>query len=290
MIHHERALAAQLVPERECRTDRAACIAGRRLNVDAPKRRYSPHLAVGDRVHRAAARKRQIRRTVSRLQPFGADERTPPHTSPALSGRCRDAGPQADRLACGVAREVPRAPARTGRRTPARRHPTDTRSARSMVAKILEVELEGAVGQERHDLAHGIEVRRLAIRRKPHHLVFVAIMGKAEILRQRLVEDAERMRKIHAAVLPRDRSPLPDAPSRTGEIAEAVDRNDHGLLERRHVKGRGQMREVMLDSVERSAEALAWKALASRSGIPARLRRLRKRARTSPGSGRWLSK
>ena len=62
------ALAAELVPEREGRADRAACIAGRRLNVDTPKRRDPPHLAIGNRVHGATARKRQVRRTVSLLR------------------------------------------------------------------------------------------------------------------------------------------------------------------------------------------------------------------------------
>ena len=68
MIHHERAFAAQLMPERKCRTNSAARISGRGLNVHAAKRRYPPHLAVGDRIHRAAARKRQVRRAVSFLR------------------------------------------------------------------------------------------------------------------------------------------------------------------------------------------------------------------------------
>ena len=68
VIHDETSLAAELMPEREGRADRAACISGRRLNVDAAKRRYPPHLAIGDRVHGAAARKRQVRRTVSLLR------------------------------------------------------------------------------------------------------------------------------------------------------------------------------------------------------------------------------
>ena len=68
MIHDEGAFAAELVPECEGGADGAACIAGRRLHIDASKRRHSPYLAIGDRVHGAAARERQVRRTVSLLQ------------------------------------------------------------------------------------------------------------------------------------------------------------------------------------------------------------------------------
>ena len=55
-----------------------------------------------------------------------------------------------------------------------------------------------------------------------------------------------------------------DAPGRAGEIAEAVDRDDDRLLERRNVEGRGQMREMMLDPMH-----LAMKALARESSLPA---------------------
>ena len=60
VVHHERPLAAELVPDREGRADRAARIARGRLHIDALERGHSPHLAVGDRVHGAAARKREI--------------------------------------------------------------------------------------------------------------------------------------------------------------------------------------------------------------------------------------
>ena len=109
-----------------------------------------------------------------------------------------------------------------------------------------------------NELAHGIEVGSLTVWSEPHHLVLVAIVRKAEILRQRLVEYAERMRKIHPRAAERF-APARQAPRRAGEIAKTVDRYGHGLLEGRHVKGRGQMREVMLDPVKRGAEALARK-------------------------------
>ena len=68
MVHHERPGATQLVPERERRPDRAARIACCRLHIDPPERRHPPHLAVGDRVHGAAAGERQIGQPVALLQ------------------------------------------------------------------------------------------------------------------------------------------------------------------------------------------------------------------------------
>ena len=103
MVHHERALAAELVPDRECRADRAARIAGRRLNVDPSKWRHPPHLAVGDGVHRTAAGQREIGQSGTLLQTCREDERTPPRTSPGPSERCRDADPRADRSVAAAA-------------------------------------------------------------------------------------------------------------------------------------------------------------------------------------------
>ena len=65
--------------------------------------------------------------------------------------------------------------------------------------------------------------------------------------------------------------PLPDTPGRAREIAEAVDRDDDRLLEGRHVKGGGQMREMMLDLVERRRESAGPESLApADSGISSR--------------------
>src|SRR5438067_4594231 len=68
MVHHEAPLAAELVPDCKGRADGAARVAGRGLYVDAPERRHSPHLAVGDRVHRAAAGQRKIGQSAALLQ------------------------------------------------------------------------------------------------------------------------------------------------------------------------------------------------------------------------------
>ena len=88
-----------LCQTREGRADRAAGIARRRLHVDAPERRHPPDLAVGDRVHGAAAGEREIGRARGARAARRADGRTPPRTSPAPSGRCRGGAPRAARPA-----------------------------------------------------------------------------------------------------------------------------------------------------------------------------------------------
>ena len=156
-----------------------------------------------------------------------------------------------------------------------------------VMAEIVEIELERAIGHQTNDLAHGVQIDRPAIGREAHHLVFVAVVRKAEILGQRLIEDAERMREVHAAV-DRERAPSPHAPGCAGEVAEAVDRNDDRLIEGRHVKGGGKMREMMFDIVERAPKACPGMALAKSSGMPSRLRRFLSRSSTSAIFGRWV--
>src|SRR5450830_1642086 len=95
-----------------------------------------------------------------------------------------------------------------------------------------------------HDLPHLAYEARLAIGRKAHHLVFVAVARKAEILRQRLIEDTERMRKIDL-VLGLDAAAAADTPGGAGKIAEAVHRHRHRIIERRNEKSRPQMGKVM---------------------------------------------
>ena len=58
----------------------------------------------------------------------------------------------------------------------------------------------------------------------------------------------ERMREGNGAAHV-DVVALPDAPHHAAEIAEAVDRDDRGLLERRGEEGAGQMRAMVLDEV-----------------------------------------
>src|SRR5580704_12036856 len=88
----------------------------------------------------------------------------------------------------------------------------------------------------------------LAISREAHHLIFVAELGKTKELRERGVEDAQRVREG-------DRSSYlylivhPHSPHYAAEITETVDGDDCGLLKRRSEERAGKMRPVMLDKM-----------------------------------------
>ena len=142
VIHDEGTRAAKLMPERKCRADRTAGVAGRRLHVDASKRRYSPDLAVGDRVHGAAAGEREIGRAGSAvcsvldqmeecLLVHGL-HRAGDVAMPILERRRRDDG---------AVPEAPRARARTDRQIPASPPSIDRRSCLRVMAEIVEIEL-----------------------------------------------------------------------------------------------------------------------------------------------------
>ena len=217
----------------------------------------SQHLAVGDRVHGAAAGEREARRRRSARAARPADGRRPPRTSPAPSARCRDAAPRA--ASSGRARgpeQLLQRVASTARRPAGVPSFHWYATLLAVMAEVAQVELEGAVVLELHDLPHRVDEARLAVGREPHHLVLVAVVREAEILRQRLVEDAERMREVDAAVDREMRRPRPTPQRALREVAEAVDRDADRLVEGRDEEGRGQMREVMLDGVHGAAERL----------------------------------
>ena len=69
MIHDKRPGAAELVPEREGRADRAAGIPRSRLHVDPPERRHPPYFAVRNRIHGAAAGEREVVEPIALMQP-----------------------------------------------------------------------------------------------------------------------------------------------------------------------------------------------------------------------------
>ena len=81
-----------------------------------------------------------------------------------------------------------------------------------VVAEVGEVQFEAAVANEFHDAAHLRQEAWRSVGRQPHHFVFVAVMRKAEILRDRLIENAERMREQRPALDVDGRaSPTPQA-------------------------------------------------------------------------------
>jgi hypothetical protein len=99
-----------------------------------------------------------------------------------------------------------------------------------VVTEVGEVEFVAAIGLQAHDFAHGVHELWLSVRGKPHNLVLVAVVRKAQILRQRLVEDAKRMGEENLTVDP-DVLAVTDSPSGASEISETINRNDYRLIE-----------------------------------------------------------
>src|SRR5215475_6901317 len=117
-----------------------------------------------------------------------------------------------------------------------------------MMNEIVQPQIEArlSVLPEQHDLAEFVLELRLAVRSEPHHLVLVAVFPKAQVLRDRRVEETERVREG-------DRSGNRQflvtayAPHRAGEISQSVDRQQRRLVETGDEKRTGQMRLVMFD-------------------------------------------
>ena len=124
--------------------------------------------------------------------------------------------------------------------------------ALAVVEEVLEAEPE-EVAVEADDVAHHVEVARLAVGGEAHDLALVAPRAEAQVLRDRRVGHAQRVRVEHA------REDLHVGPAavgehRAGEVPEAVDREDRRLLEGRDEERAGEMGAVVLDVVELRAQ------------------------------------
>ena len=176
--------------------ERGAVVAGRRLDEDVAEAGLLADLAVGDAVHRAAAGEAEARAAGGLLH-------VPEHVERRVLERDLQRG--GDRLVLRLERLV--APARrTEQRFELRREDRADRRLAVLprhlhafrpVPEVRQVQLEAAVVlqlDERLDLA---DVARLAVRREAHHLELVAVVGKAEVLRDGEVEQAERVGEEH---------------------------------------------------------------------------------------------
>src|SRR5258707_4075 len=103
------------------------------------------------------------------------------------------------------------------------------------MTEIGEVESEVSVRTNRQNFTHLGHTAGGAVSCQPHDLVFVPVVEKAEILRQRLVEDAQRVWEKYP-VGDLDFRFAPDTPGGAREITGAIDRHHRGFLKRRHVK------------------------------------------------------
>jgi hypothetical protein len=89
-----------------------------------------------------------------------------------------------------------------------------------------------------------IDVSRLAVWRESHELVLAAVDRESAVVRERRIEQPERVRKVQL-VEQRDAIALPRADARRRPLAHAVECENRGLLERRWKKRAGRVRFVV---------------------------------------------
>ncbi len=231
--------------------ERRPVVARGRLNEDLAKGRLLADLAVGDAVHRAAASEAEAGAARGFL-----------HVAQHVERRVLERGLQrrSDRFVLGVERLV--VPARRPeQRLQLRREDRAERRlailpghlhALGPVPEVREVQLEAAFIfqlNQRRDFPY---VPRFAVGSQAHHLELVAVVGKAEVLRDGQVEEAKRMGKEDVPVDGQARA-CDAPPRRADEVAEAIDGADRGFVEGRHEGGARQVSRVMLDEAGTAA-------------------------------------
>ena len=177
-------LALELVIGRKRRADRAAGIAGRRLNPDVVELAVAQHLAVGDAIQRHAAGKAQIARAglgreAARQPQHGLLEHRLDRGRDIHVERRQQLVRRAHRLAEQLGEPL------VGHGQP------------GAIVEIGHVEPERAVRLEIDQIVENeLCVFRLAIGREPHHLVFAGVDLEAGVIGERRIEQPERMGKV----------------------------------------------------------------------------------------------
>jgi hypothetical protein len=244
-MHQPRRLAELLVPHGQRCPKRRAVVARRRLDVDLLERRLRPNLAVRDAVHRAPACQAEPVMRHARMGPAQDME------GGLLEARLQRGGEifvvRGDRIL-----RPPGRPEQLLER--GRPHVADDRRALvplhqhllGPVPEVLQRQRKAAARRERHEAREAIGVTGGAVRRQPHDLVLVAVVREAQVLRERQVEQAERVREEHAVTHVERRAPsVPDR--RADEVAKPVDRADRRLVEPARVERTGEVCGMVLD-------------------------------------------
>src|SRR5678815_2045066 len=91
-------------------------------------------------------------------------------------------------------------------------------------------QFEFSPGLERHKLAQLVDEFRCAVGRETHHLEFVAIVRKAQVLSDCSIYNTERMR-IGDLVQHLDLTTAADCGRGADEVAESIDGADGRILE-----------------------------------------------------------
>src|SRR5262245_25368216 len=120
--------------------------------------------------------------------------------------------------------------------------------------EILQVESEAAVLVHFKQLGELRAISWLPIRGKPHNFVFIFIDAEAEVACQCRIEETKRVRISDLAQRGKVAA-CADELGRGTPLADAVDRQDTGLLEGRRVERRCRVREMMVGVYDRPLEA-----------------------------------
>src|SRR6266702_889496 len=124
--------------------------------------------------------------------------------------------------------------------------------AARVVAEVAEVETECPVVLQADEPPEGRREVGGAVGGQAHHLVLVAVLHEAEILRDGEIEHSERMREMHATE-DVETIAVARAPGGAHEIAEAVDGAHGRFLPRRDEEGAREVGGVVLDPVHAGA-------------------------------------
>ena len=243
-----------LDPERGA--DGGAVVARRRLDEDLLERRPLEDLAVRGRVEGAAAREREareLRAGVEVVQDVEVDlleddlrARRDVRPLPEEVRVVRPAG-RAEELDELVGVDAPE----HGRALPAHL------DALAVVEEVGGVERVAATVGGPDQPAELLDVRRLPVRREPHHLPLLAVLREPEELGHGRVEEAERSAGTRPRRAARGPPPRPTARMHRDEVAEAVHRDAGRLLERRDEERAREVGAVVADGVEGGAERRA---------------------------------
>ena len=95
-----------------------------------------------------------------------------------------------------------------------------------------------------------------AVRRQPHQLVFAAVDLEPAVVGEGRVEQPERVRKLHL-LRQLDRVAAADADRGRRPLADAVERQDGGLVERAREERAGGMALVVIREDDRRLDACA---------------------------------
>jgi len=243
-------LAERVVPVGERRAEGATGVARGRLDEQAVEDAGAQQDAVGDAVERDAAGHAQVALA-------GELAGVPRQLEDDLLGDLLDRLGQVHLARADRRLGLARRSAEQGGELVVRHHQAVE------VAEVVHVEAERAVLADVHQLfLDDVVVLAFAVRREAHELVLAGVHLEAGEVGEGRVEEAQGVREgdlLHQL----ERIPFADADRRRRPLADAVESEHRGLLERGRVEGARRVRLVMLgeEDVRRLGEAAALQRL-----------------------------